>query len=543
MDLSALVALESGIEEPYVLSWSVEGSEEGLSCYAYVVMKRRDGLLLAMPQQYLPASVLQRATAEEDFIFGPHTKFVVPSAKVAEEDAGEVVDLEVLVIDAKEEVAGHLKPASEADISLEEMMGFSLDEFLFPDVDVLLRFTKEWLDLITDQRAAFYSAEERHSEEEQVEDVPETPAPGRKQKDAKPKRVTTATLAAQIAQVTDLIPNLVSQVTRLQKSQEEMQMRFITPQLPVPARGSQLPVSGQVAQFAKMVGVPPRTKAAQAPPPAASHQQQFQQPGVDAGMTPQEDAEEHSPQGDALARAMLEQSKALSNLVAQMQHGDPLLDQAASSAGTSLGSKGAMGREKLQTELSSRTGGFYMSVLQNALRRMRPASRLPTKLEEVPADFSMVTYLERFGGYGGSRDLGLVQFNLAHMFDAALSSDLEGMKERLALLMVSIEQAVQDNGRWELGYQLCLLEEPPTQLWQNRGGQGHRARAFAPLCPQRWATVALAYTKEVDFIQSRRQELVRKQNPPVPTPKDPAAPKKKQKFPRQRQQGAEEEAG
>lgn len=243
------------------------------------------------------------------------------------------------MIDAKEEVAGHLKPASEADISLEEMMGFSLDEFLFPDVDVLLRFTKEWLDLITDQRAAFYSAEERHSEEEQVEDVPETPAPGRKQKDAKPKRVTTATLAAQIAQVTDLIPNLVSQVTRLQKSQEEMQMRFITPQLPVPARGSQLPVSGQVAQFAKMVGVPPRTKAAQAPPPAASHQQQFQQPGVDTGMTPQEDAEEHSPQGDALARAMLEQSKALSNLVAQMQHGDPLLDQAASSAGTSLGSK------------------------------------------------------------------------------------------------------------------------------------------------------------------------------------------------------------
>lgn len=108
-----------------------------------------------------------------------------------------------------------------------------------------------------------------------------------------------------------------------------------------------------------------------------------------------------------------------------------------------------------------------MSVLQNALR-MRPASRLPTKLEEVPADFSMVTYLERFGGYGGSRDLGLVQFNLAHMFDAALSSDLEGMKEHLALLMVSIEQAVQDNGRWELGYQLCLLEEPPTQLWQNR---------------------------------------------------------------------------
>ena len=343
------------------------------------------------------------------------------------------------------------------------------------------------MELQTDQRATFYSAEEVSEHEEEL--VPETPKTAKKPpKEPKPKRNTNAALAAQLSEVAGLLPDLMEQVTQLRKNQEEMRQQFAAPQLPVPPRGSQMPVSGQLHSFAKMVGIPPKTKQTdlRAPPPkpAARHMQ----PGGDTGLTAQEEAEENSPGGDALARAMLEQSRALSVLVAQMQQADPLLDQAASSAGTSLGSKGALGREKLQQELSTRTGGFYMSVLQNALRRMKPASRLPSTLEEVPLDFSMVTYLERFGGYGGSRDLGLVQFNLAHMFDAALNQDYDGMKEHLALLMVSVEQAVQDNNRWELAYQLCLLEEPPTQIWQSRGGHSHRVRAFAPLCPQRWAT-------------------------------------------------------
>ena len=33
-----------------------------------------------------------------------------------------------------------------------------------------------------------------------------------------------------------------------------------------------------------------------------------------------------------------------------------------------------------------------------------------------------------------------------------------------------------------------------------------RLQAFAPLCPQEWATVALGYVKEVDLISSRRHE-------------------------------------
>ena len=140
MELPALIALETGVEEPYVLTWSPDGSEEGLSCYAYVVMKRKDGLLLALPPPYLPVSVLQRASGEEDYLFGPHTKLVVPAVKGEEGAAEEVTDLEVLVIDVKEEIAGFLRAASNVDVASEEILGFSLDEFQFPESDVLPGF-------------------------------------------------------------------------------------------------------------------------------------------------------------------------------------------------------------------------------------------------------------------------------------------------------------------------------------------------------------------------------------------------------------------
>lgn len=44
----------------------------------------------------------------------------------------------------------------------------------------------------------------------------------------------------------------------------------------------------------------------------------------------------------------------------------------------------------------------------------------------------------------------------------------------------------------------------------NRGVETGRSGAFAPACPQRWATIALAYLKEMDFIQALRQDLGKK---------------------------------
>ena len=165
-----------------------------------------------------------------------------------------------------------------------------------------------------------------------------------------------------------------------------------------------------------------------------------------------EEVEKSMPGGGALAQAVLEQSRALTSLVSQLsQGGDPLLDGHQGSSAISLGSRGAQGREKLQQELASRSGGFFLSVLQNAYKRMKPAARVPTSIQAAQGlDMSVVNYLERFGGYGQSREMGLVQWNLGHIFDCALQEDLEGVREHVALLMTAVEQAVQDNNRWIL---------------------------------------------------------------------------------------------
>ena len=233
--------------------------------------------------------------------------------------------------------------------------------------------------------------------------------------------------------------------------------------------------------------------------------------------------------------AVLEQSRALTTLVSQLQSGDPLLDSHQSSFSTS--SKGAQGREKLQSELSARSGNFMLSVMQLAMRRMRPASPMPTSLSQIAdTDFSMVSYLERFGGYGNQRELGTILYALSFVMDAAVREDMAGVQEHLALLYVAIEQANLDQGRWDLAFQFLLLDDPPSQLWSySRAGNPMstgRTRAFAPLCPQRWATVSLAFLKELDFIQNRRQEMSKKVQPAqADDPSGPPAPKRK-RFPK-----------
>ena len=184
----------------------------------------------------------------------------------------------------------------------------------------------------------------------------------------------------------------------------------------------------------------------------------------------QVDEEEALGRGDSLALAVLEQSRALTSLVTYIQAGgDPLLDHHLT--GVSSSTKGAQGRGKLQQELAARSGGFCLAVAQNAFKRLRPASKVPSTLEEISAtDFSMLTYLERFGGYGNSRDLGLMQYALSFVLDCAIRGDLDGVREHAALMAVGLEQAAQDQGRWDLGFQLMLLEDPPTQMWSYRGG-------------------------------------------------------------------------
>ena len=75
-------------------------------------------------------------------------------------------------------------------------------------------------------------------------------------------------------------------------------------------------------------------------------------------------------QGSSVTDALLRQGQALTTLMAHLVGHDSLGDIASSS--TSLSTKGSMKIEKLQQELASRCGNFFLQVSQNAFKRIKP---------------------------------------------------------------------------------------------------------------------------------------------------------------------------
>ena len=74
---------------------------------------------------------------------------------------------------------------------------------------------------------------------------------------------------------------------------------------------------------------------------------------------------------------------------------------------------------------------------------------------------------------------------------------------------VMVEQASLDNNKWHLAWLLRFLDDPPQNLRLNRGQTAvGTKRPFAPLCTQGWTTTALAYMKEAEVLQGKRQDLL-----------------------------------
>ena len=130
-----------------------------------------------------------------------------------------------------------------------------------------------------------------------------------------------------------------------------------------------------------------------------------------------------------------------------------------------------MNREKLQKELASRSGGFFLSVVQNAYKKLKPASKAPSSIREVAAtDCSMLQYLERFG---------IAQYALSFIIDCAVHEDWDGVMEHAALMAMGLEQAAQDVPAGTLG------STPAIPTWRRLGGR-RLLEAFAHRNGQRW---------------------------------------------------------
>ena len=531
-------------EDPDLLVWRVPFEftvpEASVQVFALPLLSRRGGLLLAIPAGVFLDDVLLDAAIEEEGLLGPSRDF---EAGLLEED-DDAIPQEIgrkcsfLVIDCSDAVCQDLRRYDPVTDSTEEIRPFDVQRpSALPAVGDALSAVQEWIESIALQRVAFYSARE------ELEPTPKVKAAASKKAPAA-KRITNTALADQVAMLSEHMKLLAVQQEELLKSHQSMLTKNSPAGLAaepgsggaakrpgMPALSSVLPTpkAGHLAATAKLVGPPPKVKNV---PDVAEI---LTVPPQDEPQDPLNPGDE-SPQ--AFAKALTQQSAAITALVAHLTTGDAMMDlSAASSSGASLNTKGAARREKMQADLAARNSSFFLQVQQQLFKRMNPTRQVPLNEADIAASgVSMTSYLERYGGFKGNREAGLALWIAAHVMDAMAVQDYQGAKEYMALMTVALEQSALDGG-WHLAYLLCLLEDPPNNLFADRMAPITSGRLFAPLVPPSWSAVALSYLKEVDLLASRKLEVKGPKAAPLvkapsADPSDPAVPKKRPRFPK-----------
>lgn len=498
----------------YIMEWLAPETVDGrVESYAMVVLKRPGGFLVCLPVGFLPEEVLEEGNVSGSVeTVGPSK--MISAAGVLYEDGKEDpigVPIDAVLVDLD---VSALPLFREVELQEDIAMSFSEEDVnAYPSPNAVLEIACQWLEsgeVKPVPGEAWYTPEP--TGESAVESVGRRPKQRAKAKASqpgastteRPKRVTTASLAAAVQDVVATLPTITEQMRVMLEKQKAMEERM-NQQSSVSAALSQ-PLGGRQEALVRERSL---VSGLASPPRMRSHALlQTPVPKPPAEVLELEKERQELGPGSDLAQAMLAQSAALTSPVAQItsNHQDPLQDL---QPGAQAGVRGAQGRARLQQELASQKGLFFHSVVLSMARRMAPTSVADQPYGVLLANgISGVRYLERFGGYGRQKDLGILMFQVMTAIDFLMAGNVEAAKDTVALMAVMLEQACLDGGRFELAQCLTLQEDIPASIFTSRQtSQLSRSRAFAPLADQRWITVALAFLKEMDVIVSKRGEL------------------------------------
>lgn len=497
---------------------------------------RPGGILLALPDEAVgPQAYAPNEALDADLMVGAVKRIEVA---LIEEGEGEVlgptgVFQGVVVLDFADDILPFLREYDPSKDHETWITPFNSSKpTALPDPGALHELSLKWIaSQAESSRVHFYSAQE------DLED-PKAKSPvllASTKKSVPPKRVTNTAIMDQLAMIGEQMKLLASRQDMVEQS---MRSGGAAGDVQEKAFGKppQVRLSDALVGKATEDGVPtmhPAKKAAMlsGPPPkvrAAAREV------VAAGPVPGDPFHTEEPvmmPQQEFANALMQQSSAITALVAHLANqSDPLSELSSSSSGGG-GTKGVQRRERLQSELAARSGGFFLALMQQVHRRMNPGKPLP-KSEADLAGTSLWAYLERHGGYRGQRDLGLIMWIAAHIVDCLSSDDVAGAKEHVALLIVSLEQAAADGG-WGIAFLLTLLEEPPLALFQEKlSNISMHGKPFAPLVPPSWAAICLAYVREMELLSNKKKESTTtkpKNDKPVA---DSPSPRRKPRFPK-----------
>eukprot|EP00435_Cladocopium_sp_Y103_P028659 s3041_g7.t1 len=524
----------------------MEGEPEGVQAYVLPVMSRPGGFLAAMPDKILSGELLLDVLMKEDAgAVGPSREF--NAQLMVEEELADgniaLVDLDsttnFLIVDLDDSVLGAMREYDVVTDSHEPIVPFDADEpNALPKISSVLQMVVEWIDAVAHEKLHFYSARE--------EPMEKAATSARKAVPKKTGRATLATLTAQLATLQQQVQAVAAQQDVLAR-QSPLPSGSANP-APELANG---PMIGKMPSLSSNLlgGTVPKTAAALlGPPPRTKNPRTVPTPAQDVEHAVAPIQSFCAGSGEHQIYSTLStQSAALTSLVAHLTGGDPMSDLASglSSQGAGLSTKGVARREKMQSDLAMRTSTYFLQVQQQLYKRMNPARAVPKSATELAqADISMTSYLERYGGYKGCKETGLVMWIVAHAMDAAAQEDFYAVKEYLALLTAALEQSALD-GTWNVAYILSLMEEPPHQLFVDRPQPiAATGRPFAPLVPPMWAAVALSYLKELEILTTRKADSKKTSTQSAPSGSvssegSPASPKRKPRFPKKPKAGAE----
>ena len=258
---------------------------------------------------------------------------------------------------------------------------------LLPSSSSLLNAALEWSHTEVDTRVHFYSAEEevppleetqfkKPTPKRSVAPLPALPTSSTTKEVPKPKKVTTAALAEQVASLASSIPALLSQVQQISDQQQRMGEAQSAAKIPAYRQPFASPAPtdpGGLKAFTAMVG--------QAPPGRGTPLLNTPKPTTlleEPQMAPHEEG--FPAQGEAagdVTTALAQQTQAMTALVAHLVGQSDLSELTSGSTSSALTSKGSVKREKLQNDLAERRSNYMLQVAQLASGRMKPSEPVP----------------------------------------------------------------------------------------------------------------------------------------------------------------------
>ena len=167
---------------------------------------------------------------------------------------------------------------------------------------------------------------------------------------------------------------------------------------------------------------------------------------------------------------------------------------------------GAAYQETLRRDMFEHPRKYIRTIRENAKREMRASPHGTDSRCE-----SMYLYLEKHVPFDKARASAYLGFVLATIADYQRRGELDKAELMTLLMLVALERACLDSGRWSLAWLMTHQPEPPWHSIRH-APQEDALRPFARLAGSVWTASAMAYTKDAAALNEIRKETTAPQD-------------------------------